>query len=118
MALNQFQKAALEVLKARLDTKDPGHASAQEIRAAFDGPAARYLETWVLPLLDALLRGPERCGADHWQERATRADYAAVTRARDAAKAGQAVPVAGATPPPSREYRAAFDIRDKTGRDF
>lgn len=88
MALTKFQKAALEVLKARLDTSDPGHRAAREVSQAFDGPARAYLQTWILPLLDAILNGPERAGSDYWQERAVASDHAAVAHAREAAKRG------------------------------
>ncbi len=85
MATAQWQRDACDVIRARLDPREPGHAASEEITAAFAGPARLYLETWVFPLLDALASGKP----EHWQRDAIKRDAARVAIARDTAARSQ-----------------------------
>jgi hypothetical protein len=52
--LKQYQRDAITTLRARLDTRDPGHGDAsEEVEALLNDPRLRcWLDSWVLPLLD------------------------------------------------------------------
>lgn len=57
--MNRTQVMALELVRLRLDPAHPDFSGSPEIRAALsDDKLRRYLETWVLPYVDAA-RSPE-----------------------------------------------------------
>lgn len=62
MALTKIQRKALLAVRAKLDPTCDQFAGSDEIAELFGGkemfsPGRQYLQSWVLPLLDALLDG-------------------------------------------------------------
>lgn len=60
--LTKTQRAAVELLRARLDPKHPMFAGSREVEQALSGPAKVYFDTWVLPLIDYLAKGEDYFG--------------------------------------------------------
>lgn len=57
--MNRTQVMALELVRLRLDPTHPDFSGSSEVEAALsDDKLRRYLETWVLPYVDAA-RSPE-----------------------------------------------------------
>lgn len=57
MALTKTERMALDVLKARINPRDPGHAS-----RVIPKEAQSYIDTWILPLIDYLEGNDRRPG--------------------------------------------------------
>lgn len=85
MTKHQINLALLIV--ARLNPDDPGFTGSDEVRAALLNPDLRvYLDTWVVPKADMLLRGGV-CGG-RWVDSTRRdADYVRACRRQADTKA-------------------------------
>lgn len=57
MALTRTERMALDVLKARINPRDPGHSS-----RVIPKEAQPYIDTWILPLIDYLEGNDRRPG--------------------------------------------------------
>jgi hypothetical protein len=53
MKLAQYQQDALDLLRARLDPDDPGHAASAEVTQHLREMDV-YLDSWVLSLIDVI----------------------------------------------------------------
>jgi hypothetical protein len=73
--LTQYQRDAIAVLRARLDTTDPGFSASEFVRDAFI-KAEPYLRSWVLPLLDVI------AGADSYSRQSVARDAARIRNRR------------------------------------
>jgi hypothetical protein len=60
--LAQYQKDALDVLRARLNVLDPGFRGSHVVREGLTN-AGTYIDSYVLPLLDLLEHGPATWGS-------------------------------------------------------
>lgn len=61
MALSKRQQRLLRAARARLDPRDPAFNASPAVRASLEAQNLKvYIETWVLPILDGLLRPPPR----------------------------------------------------------
>lgn len=77
MRLTQTQAAAVDLLRARLDTGDRGFAGSAEVRVALDS-IRPYLDSYILPLLDNIERGDQW----HGQGATIKGDASAMRRRR------------------------------------
>lgn len=57
--LTKTQRNAIELLRARMDPKHPMFSGDDRVVAALHGDAKLYFDTYVIPVLDFLLKGEE-----------------------------------------------------------
>jgi hypothetical protein len=55
--LTQFQIDCLVILEAKLDAFHPGFRGDERMKKALGEDARIYIDTWVLPLIEAILYG-------------------------------------------------------------
>lgn len=54
-SLSEQQSQALQILRARIDPEHPGFAGSEQVKESLSGPHMRlYIESWLLPLIDAV----------------------------------------------------------------
>lgn len=84
---SKTQQQAIELLRSKLDPKDPMFMGSDVVVAALTGDAKVYFDTYVLPVLDYLLKGEQFYGQadyirrDHAQIKAHAARKAKMTDA-------------------------------------
>jgi hypothetical protein len=71
MSLTKTQTMALSIVRSRIDPADPMFSASDDVEAGLNAMRP-YLDSWVWPLLDYVLKGERYCG----QADEIRRDYA------------------------------------------